>query len=212
VQPEDFQDDSYDICPTADPVATTQQEKLLKAQALMELMPSGMLDPLQVIQRVLAAQEQPDWEKLIPGMAETGQPQPPPPPPDPKMLEMEKKAELADRAGAQKMQQAQEKHAMDMQSAEAKLQQQAQSDAMEREHEATMLKLKTAGEVTNQRIFMADAAVKHEAKKVEAQQKLDHNQQMGDQKLAQAKKQAQVSSKNGKGASSQKPSSKKSGK
>jgi len=212
VQPEDFEDDTYDVCPTADPVATTQQEKLLKAQALMELLPSGLIDPMKVLMRVLAAQEQPDWQELIPGMAETGQPQPPPQQPDPKVMEMEKKAEIADRAGAQKMQMAQEKHALDMQSAQAKLQQQAQSDAMKREHEAQMLKLKTAGEVTNQKIFMADAMTKLQTKAVEGQQKVSQQKQQGDLKLEQMKQQAQQSSKNGKGASSQKPSSKKSGK
>lgn len=217
VGPEDFQDESYDICPTADPVATTQQEKMLKAQALMELLPSGMLDPVKVLIRVLQAQEQPDWETLIPGMAETGQPQPPPEKPDPKMMEMEKKAEIADRQGAQKMQIQQEKHAMDMQSSQAKLQQQAQSDAMKREHETQMLKLKTAGEVTNQKIFMAGEAQKLQVGGAKANQeirkgemKVNQQREQGDEKLAQMKKQASLkaNSKTGKGASSGKSSSK----
>jgi len=86
--------------------------------------------------RVLAAQEQPDWQELIPGMAETGQP----------------------------------------------------STALV----FAMNKLKT--------------------KAVEGQQKVVQQKQQGDLKLEQMKKQAQQSSRNGKGASSQKPSSKKSGK
>lgn len=204
VQPTDFEDDTYDICPSADPVATTQQEKLLKAQALMELMPTGMLNPMEVLQRVLTAQEQPEWEKLIAP--------PQPPQPDPKVMEMQQKAQIAEQQGAQKMQQAQQKHELDMRSAEAKLAMEAQSNANKAQHEEQMLKLKTAGEVQNQRIFMADAMMKHQANAVETKQKLDTNKQLGDQKLAQAKKQAQASSKNGGGASSQKPSSKKSGK
>jgi chaperonin GroES len=217
VGPEDFADDSYDICPTADPVATTQQEKLLKAQALMELLPSGLIDPMEVVIRNLKAQEQPDWEKLIPGMAETGQPQPPPPKPDPKMMEMEKKAEIADRQGAQKMQMQQEKHAMDMQSSAAKLQQEAQSAAVKQQHEAQMLKLKTAGEITSQRIFMAGEAKKLEANAVKGQQeaqkgaiKVQQQREQGDAKLQQIKQQAKAkqSSTNGGKASKAKSSAK----
>jgi len=217
VGPQDFQQDSYDVCPTADPVATTQQEKLLKAQALMELLPSGLIDPMQVVIRNLQAQEQPEWEKLIPGMAETGQPQPPPQKPDPKMMEMEKKAELADRQGAMKMKMQQEKHAMDMQSSQAKLAQQAQSDAMKREHEGAMLKLKTQSEIVGQRIFMAGEAKKLQVEDAKAGQevrkgemKVQQTREQGEAKLAQMKAQSKQkqSSSNG-GTASKAKSSKK---
>ena len=216
VGPQDFQQDSYDVCPTADPVATTQQEKLLKAQALMELLPSGLIDPMQVVIRNLQAQEQPEWEKLIPGMAETGQPQPPPQKPDPKMMEMEKKAELADRQGAMKMKMQQEKHAMDMQSSQAKLAQQAQSDAMKREHEGAMLKLKTQSEITGQKIFMAGEAGKLQVENVKGQQKvqegrekLAQQREQGEAKLAQMKQQSKLKSSSSSGGTAPKGKSSK---
>jgi len=216
VGPGDFQQDSYDVCPTADPVATTQQEKLLKAQALMELLPSGLIDPMQVVIRNLQAQEQPEWEKLIPGMAETGQPQPPPQKPDPKMMEMEKKAELADRQGAMKMKMQQEKHAMDMQSSQAKLAQQAQSDAMKREHEGAMLKLKTQSEIVGQRIFMAGEAKKLQVEDAKAGQevrkgelKVQQTREQGEAKLAQMKAQSKLKSSSSSGGTAPKAKSSK---
>lgn len=75
IDPTDFDTESYDVCPSADPSAASQQERLMKAQALLELMPLGTLDPVEVTIRILQAQDQPNWEKLIPGMAQTGQPQ-----------------------------------------------------------------------------------------------------------------------------------------
>lgn len=216
VGPADFQQDSYDVCPTADPVATTQQEKLLKAQALMELLPSGLIDPMEVVIRNLKAQEQPEWEKLIPGMAETGQPQPPQQKPDPKMLEMEKKAELADRQGAMKMKMQQEKHAMDMQSSQAKLAQEAQSAAVKQGHEEQMLKLKTAEAVTSQKIFMAGEAgklqvenVKGQQKVQEGNQKLQQQREQGEAKLLQMKQQNKLKSNSSSGGTAQKAKSSK---
>jgi chaperonin GroES len=210
VGPEDFQDKSYDICPTADPVATTQQEKLLKAQALMELLPSGMLDPAKVLMRVLQAQEQPDWQELIPGMAESGQPTPPQPKQDPKLQEMQKKAEIEEKKGAQQMQMAQEKHQMEMSSEQAKLAMEQQSMAQKQEHEATMIQLKTAGAVQNQKVNMADSMMKLQTSQAENQQKLQQTKEQGDLKLQQQKKQAASSSSTGKASTSRKSSSKQS--
>ena len=67
IGPDDFDAKSYDICPGADPMAVSQTEKLLKSQGLMELM--GQLpqafDPIEIISRVLEAQEQPNWQKVF---------------------------------------------------------------------------------------------------------------------------------------------------
>ncbi len=67
VGPDDFDNEAYDICPGADPNAVSQQEKLMKAQALLEMLPvlPGLLDPIEVVRRVLEAQEQPNPEKLF---------------------------------------------------------------------------------------------------------------------------------------------------
>lgn len=65
IGPEDFNDADYDVCPGADPNAVSSSEKMQKAQALLELLPTGILDPVEVIRRVLVAQEQPNYEKLF---------------------------------------------------------------------------------------------------------------------------------------------------
>ncbi|MFN7883650.1 MAG: co-chaperone GroES, partial [bacterium] len=80
VNPTDFDLKLNNIFPGADPTAVSQTEKLLKAQGLMELLPSGVLDPVKVVMRILDAQEQPNWEELLhPQVAQTGQLPPPPP-------------------------------------------------------------------------------------------------------------------------------------
>lgn len=134
VDPSDFDRSHCDIEPGADPTAISQTEKLLKAQGLMELMQGaqGILDPIKVIQRILDAQEQPNWQELFTQQVQqTGQM--PPPPPDPKILAIQAKSqaeqqkialaqqaqqqnqELATRDKAQQMMQAQQEHELSMQ-------------------------------------------------------------------------------------------------
>ena len=43
VSPEDFSKDGYDICPGADPTAISATERLMKAQGLLELLPTGLV-------------------------------------------------------------------------------------------------------------------------------------------------------------------------
>ena len=89
VNPDDFKAIGYNIEPGADPSAISQTEKLLKAQGLAEMLPMGILDPVKVVQRILEAQEQPNWQELLhPAVQETGQP---PQQPDPKAQELQMK-------------------------------------------------------------------------------------------------------------------------
>jgi chaperonin GroES len=64
INPQDFDPKAHKIYPGADPTAVSQTEKLLKAQGLMELLPTGVLDPVKVVQRILDAQEQPNVNDL----------------------------------------------------------------------------------------------------------------------------------------------------
>jgi chaperonin GroES len=141
LNPGDFDDEVYDVCPTADPTATTQTEKLQKAQALMELMqafgPTAM--PMEkVLIRILQAQEQPNWQELVPGMQQTGQPQPVQPPPDPKMMAIQAKAKaeqakilLEQQAQQQQMQNDQQSHSEELQFKQAEHQMKMQQTAQE---------------------------------------------------------------------------------
>lgn len=187
VGPDDFNDSSYDICPGADPTAVSQTEKLLKAQGLMELLPSGMLDPVEVVSRVLQAQEQPNWEKLFnQQIQQTGQFQPPP---DPKMQEMQMKMQAEQQKNQMKAEYDQFKMELESRNAQQKMQMEAQMHNMEMQHKAQMANLEGAAEIHKQKIFMAAEQTKAKAEEVKAKQSIVHNEQAHQQKMKQAKEQ-----------------------
>lgn len=187
IGPEDFDDDEYDVCPTADPTATTQGEKLQKAMALLDLMKMGLLPPEKVIVRVLEAQEQPNWEELVPGMQESGQPAPPQEKPDPKVQAQMEKAKTDQMLAQTKAQAIQQKAAMDQQTAETKMAMQAQTHAEERQHQAAMNQLEAQRAAQTNEIFMAEGVNKILTQKAEGQQKLAQKDEQHKQKLQQTK-------------------------
>lgn len=112
VGPDDFDMTKHKIYPGADPTAVSQTEKLLKAQGLMELIPSGVLDTVEVVKRVLEAQEQPNWEQVLnKQVAQTGQM--PTPPPDPKVMESQAKVQAIGQASQIKQSEASFKAQLD---------------------------------------------------------------------------------------------------
>lgn len=156
IGPNDFDKQSYDICPGADPTAVSQTEKLLKAQGLLELLPTGMLNPVEVIRRVLEAQEQPNWEQLLnPQVAQTGQP--PEPQPDPKLMEMQMKGQLEQQKMQMQSAATQRKMELESRDKEVQLAMKAREHAMDMEHKAQMAKLQQAEAIHKQRIFSAQA-------------------------------------------------------
>ncbi len=179
VGPDDFDYKSYQICPGADPTAVSQTEKLLKAQGLMELLPSGMLNPVEVIKRMLEAQEQPNAEALMnPQVLETGQP--PEPVPDPKLQEIEMKSQ-AEQAKIALMGQAQEHKAqVETASAQAQMAMKAEQHAQDMQHSAQMNNLKAAEALHKQRIFSATSQADINQKLVNRQ--AEHQQKMQQQK------------------------------
>jgi len=70
---EDYNPANMNVSPAADGQASTQQMKLAKAQGLMELMPTGLINEVEAVRRILEAQEQPGFEALL------KEPQPPQP-------------------------------------------------------------------------------------------------------------------------------------
>ncbi len=169
VGPEDFDSKQYDICPAADPNASSQQEKLMKSQGLLELMPLGTLNPMEVTMRILEAQEQPFIEKLI----NQG-----PPPPDPKMQEMQMKMQAEQQASQVRMQEMQRKGELEARSKEAQLHMKAQEHQLKISAQAKEAQLKSAAQLHNQKIFMAQAADKLKVQQVQNSQKVQHTQEM----------------------------------
>jgi len=198
---QDFDDKTYSICPNADPSTPTQTEKLMKAQALMELLPIGILDPLEVVKRILDAQEQPSPERLFnQQIQQTGQFQPPP---DPKAQEIQMKAEAEQGKAALKQQELVFKS--EMQQRDQQFQQ-----AMEAQRQEQELKFKAISAQLDAVIKLQEARVATVASAQQHQQKIVQGAQQHVQKMEQTKEQAKLqnsqknSSKSGKSTQSPK--------
>lgn len=185
VSPEDFNTDSHRIMPGADPTAISQTEKLMKAQGLMELMGVGMpLDPLKVLIRILEAQEQPNYQDLIPPeILKTGQI---PPKPDPKMLEMQMKAQVEQQKTGAQVQALTAKTEIEKSSAQAKLAMEAQSHAQDMQARQEKLVMDSAEALHKQRIFSAEKSA--ELIQNVTQKDTEHRQKMTQQKELHAAK------------------------
>lgn len=163
---QDYDPKSYDVCPTADPTAVSSTQKLLKAQGLMELMPLGTINVMEVTKRILEAQEQSNIEALM---------QQPQPQPDPKMMAVQAKIEGDKQKGQQdaqtneqKMQMEREKHQMKMVAEERKAEREAQTAEMD------------------QRFMAMERMMDARLKEMEGAQKARHSDQAHQQKLTQA--------------------------
>lgn len=187
IGPDDFNSD-YEICPGADPTATTQSERLMKAQGLLELLPSGMLNPVEVIKRVLEAQEHPNWEQLLPPQVlQSGQP--PEPPPDPKLQEMQMKGQLEQQKLQMQAQQQQHKMELEGRAKEQQMVMKAAEHEMELQHKARLAQVQQAEAIHKQRIFSAQGIADLNQKMVSGQQSLRQKEEAHQQKLRQAKSQ-----------------------
>jgi chaperonin GroES len=192
---EDFNLKNNNIFPGADPTAVSQTEKLMKAQGLMEMLGAGMpLDPYQVMVRNLEAQEQPNWQQLIP--KELQQTQQVPPKPDPKMLEMQMKGQLEQQKAQVSMQTAAQKAELEKSSAQAKLAMEAQKHEMNLQAQQQKMQLDAAAAVHNQRIFSAEKSAEiiqgAQQRDIEHRQKMQMNKEQSDAKVAAARQQAKV--------------------
>lgn len=168
IGPDIFNGEDHRIVPGADPTAVSQTEKLMKAQGLMEMLGAGMpLDPVKVMIRMLEAQEQPNWQELIPPqILQTGQM--PPPPPDPKMQEMQMKMQVEGQKAQVQMQTAAQKAELEKRTKETQLQMKAQEHELNMQaKQAQMIQDRAIAE-HKQKIFMAEGATKLQ------QQVVDH--------------------------------------
>jgi hypothetical protein len=193
IGPDDFNDDEYDVCPQADPNAMSQTEKLMKAQGLLELLPTGMLDPVEVIRRVLEAQEQPNYEKLFnQQIQESGQFEPPP---DPKLQEMQMKGQMEQQKVALNAQAQQQKMELATRDKQVQLAMKAQEHQMNMQQKAQLAKLDAAEKIHMQRIFSAEATQKMMLGAVEGKQKLIQSEEQHKAKVQQMKESSSLSQK-----------------
>lgn len=191
VGPADFSNNGYDICPGADPSATSSVEKLQKAQGLVELTAGfpGILDPIKVIARILEAQEQPNWQDLFTEQVkQTGQL--PPPPPDPKMLEMQMKGQFEQQSLQMKAAAQQQQMEMDSRDKQQQLIMKAQEHAQKMQMAQEKAGIDAAVALHKQKIFEAQESQKARQDQQTHQQKLVHNEQQNQSKLRSASSQA----------------------
>lgn len=183
VGPDDFDKESYDVCPAADPSTPTGTEKLMKAQGLLELLPTGILDPVEVIRRVLEAQEQPNYERLFnQQIQQTGQMEPPP---DPKLQEMQMKGQMEQQKIALQAQESERKAMLEERSQAVQLAMKTQEHNLKMQAEAQKAKLQAAEAIHKQRIF----SVTEQAK---VNQQLTHKEQAHRQSMAQQQEKAKL--------------------
>jgi hypothetical protein len=159
----------------------------------MELLPTGILDPVKVVQRILDAQEQPNWQELLNAqVAQTGQL--PPPPPDPKLQEMQMKGQLEQQKIQMQGEAQQHKMALEERDKQVQLAMKQQEHAQNMQHAQDMANIKAAEAVHNQRVFSA-------TEQAAFLQKLMHTDAEHQQKMSHAKQQAaQTAKKPSKGA------------
>src|SRR3990167_6294146 len=143
IGPQDYESKSYDVCPSADPQATTKQEKLVKAQALMELLQLGTIDPMAVTLRILEAQEQENPESLLPKG---------PPPPDPKVAIEQMKAQMEQQKMQYEMQLKQQEAQMKEKESQLKMQMDGQMHAQKLQFEEAKMMLEMKGKMAEHQL------------------------------------------------------------
>jgi chaperonin GroES len=188
VGPDDFNLDNYDVCPGADPTAMSSTERLMKAQGLAEMLQAfgPMMNPVEVLKRILQAQEQPNWETLInPEVAQSGQP--PPPPPDPKLLAIQEKGKQDQAKMMMSQQDMQFKQALQERDQQFQMAMSAAKQEQDSRHEQTMLALQAQGEAVMNSIKAIAAAQDVKSAQQSHAQKLQQGDELHRQKLSQAK-------------------------
>lgn len=178
VDPSDYDEESYDVCPSADPAAISSTEKLLKAQGLLELLPLGTIDPMEVTKRVLDAQDQPAPDKLF----RQG-----PPPPDPKAQEAQMKMQIEQAKAQTKMQMDQMKMTMSQRESQLKLQMEQQMKAMEMHYKEQIMQLEMKGKMMEQRFNMAAQVEEHQMDRQIKGSEMKMKEEEHKQKLQQTK-------------------------
>jgi chaperonin GroES len=173
VNPGDFDNKLFDIIPAADPASASSTEKLQKAQALLELMQLGTLDPAEVTMRILQAQEQPDWQKLIPGLAQTGKPQIQPKV-DPKVQAIQEKAKAEAAQSQQEQQQDQQRFQLEQQGQQADLAAKQQENQMNLQGKQAELQMKAVEGQQTLQAKMASNAVDQQHQQTMNQQAQQH--------------------------------------
>ena len=181
IQQSDYQGSENDIVPGADPTAVSSQEKQAKAQAVMQILQLGTVDPMWATQLYMDANEIPGWQQGV------RQPQPKP---DPKQEEMQMKSQLEQQKAQRDMQIAQAKLEMERASKEQELQMKARAQEQD-------LKAKQVEAILQSRAAQMELQAK-QMQHVQSMQQQQENHKFNLQKQAQNQKNQKTSKKESK--------------
>ena len=178
IETSDYDLTSYDVCPSADPTAVSSTQKLLKAQGLMEILPLGTVNVMEVTKRILEAQEQPNVEALMQQQQL---------PPDPKAEAVKAKSESDQKMAQVKMQ-------TTAQSAQVKMAtEQAKQKMAQEDHQMEMAKaqwdaqMKQQNALMDQRFMKMEKMIEMQLQDMKAAQEVRHADQKHQQQLIQMK-------------------------
>ena len=170
IQASDYQAPPDDLMPAADPSASSNTEKLSKAEALMQLLPLGTINPMGVTMRWLDALDETNPQDLI------IPPEQQQPPPDPKVEAMKAQSQI-------KMQESQAKMQMDQ--VKAALEQQEKTMNMKFEQQKMEMQLQY--DAIKQQLDIEKAKQDVQASQMNHQQKMVHTQEKHKQQLQHQK-------------------------
>ena len=180
IGPDDFDETTYRVIPAADPNAVSAQEKLQKAESLLQLLPIGVLDPVAVIKRVLQAQEQPNYEQLFnQAVQQTGQM--PPPPPDPKVQELQMKQQAQQQDAQLKMAMGQQQMELDARDKQQQMQMAAQEHQQKMQMQANEAQMNAAAQA-----HQVQAQIQAENLRNQNEQQMHHQQMQQQQETHKA--------------------------
>ena len=167
----DFEEGSYDVKPVSDPNIASDTQRTARMQLLMQLSGDpqfgGMLNPKEILMRVLTQADIPNVENLIQ--------EPSPPPPDPKMMQVQidgtvKESEMRVKEMQLEMEQASLQKELEMKDAQIELTKAqatlalAQSEVAVGKKELDLLRLELDSLKESNKAEMHDKQLEHDAK------------------------------------------------
>lgn len=173
---EDYDVNTYDVCPTADPTALSTTQKQMKAEMLMNVIPLG-LNMDEVKRRILEAQEQPNIEALL----TDGQGQPVQPSPDPKVQQMQAQIQMKQAEGQQKQVKSQQK-----------MQMEKESNQMDMAMKKMEMMLEQQSKLMEQKFMAMEKQMELQMKAAEFSQDAKHSQMKHNMGMTQMMEKARV--------------------
>lgn len=158
IQLSDYDGPENDIVPAADPNATSAQDKQAKAQAIMQVLSLGTINPMEATMRYLEAFDIPDVEKLV----MQSQPQP-----DPKQQEMQAKMQMEAEKLQMKMQMDKLKAQLDVASKEQELQIKQKMAELEIQHKQMLAYIEQQSTAAKHHQDMTQGMERHAASMIQ---------------------------------------------